>query len=155
VGDDEFIPVHVERTGTLHVDRPLAQAFPLFSPEGERRWVDGWNPRYLHPRDVRSDAPGTVFQTRHHNEETNWLVLRYSPGEGIAEYVRITPGSRLGTVTVRAAERGTGTEVEVTYCLTSLSAAGGRALDAITDESYAAMLHEWEAAIARALDARG
>jgi hypothetical protein len=144
VAHEDFTPVHVERTGTLRVDRPLAQAFPLFSPEGERRWVAGWEPRYLHPRDVPSDAPGTVFRTRHGGEDTEWLVLRYSAAEGVAEYLRVTPGSRMGTVTVRATERDGRTDVEVTYRLTSLSAAGTRTLEQMTAESYAAMLGEWE-----------
>ena len=147
----EFVPVHVERTGAFRVKRPLGQAFPLFSPEGERRWVKGWAPRYLHPRDVPSDAAGTVFQTHHNNEETQWLVLRYSPDDGVAEYVRITPGSRVGVVTVRATERDGVTEVEVTYRLTSLSQAGTRTLEAMTEASYAEMLREWEKLI-RALD---
>jgi len=147
----DFMPVHVERTGTFRVNRPLAQAFPLFSPEGERRWVEGWFPRYLHPRGVASDAAGTVFQTHHNNEETQWLVLRYSPADGVAEYVRITPGSRMGVVTVRATERDGATDVEVTYALTSLSAAGTRTLDAMTEESYAAMLREWQTLIGDAL----
>jgi hypothetical protein len=145
------MPVHVERTGAFRVNRPLAQAFPLFSPEGERRWVKGWIPQYLHPRDIPSDAAGTVFQTHHNNEETQWLVLRYSPADGVAEYVRITPGSRIGVVTVRATERDGATDVEVTYRLTSLSQAGTRTLEAMTDASYAEMLCEWERLI-RALD---
>ena len=148
----EFIPVHVERTGAFRVNRPLALAFPLFSPEGERRWVKGWIPRYLHPRDVPSDAAGTVFQTNHNNEETQWIVLRYSPEDGVAEYARITPGSRIGVVTVHATERNGATDVEVTYKLTSLSEAGTRTLQAMTEASYAAMLHEWERLIQQAID---
>jgi len=143
----------VERTGALRVNRPLAQAFPLFSPEGERRWVKGWIPEYLYPRGVPSDAAGTVFRTNHNNEDTEWLVLRYAPAEGVAEYVRITPGSRMGVVTVRATERGGGTDVEVTYTLTSLSEAGTRTLEAMTEASYAAMLQEWERLIHEAIDA--
>lgn len=142
--DPPFTPVHVERTGAFRVNRPLAYAFALFSPEGERRWVSGWDPRYLHPRDTPSDIAGTVFQTHHNNEETEWLVLRYAPEAGIAEYVRITPGSRMGLVTVRGTERAGATHVEVTYSLTSLSAAGTQTLEAMTEASYAAMLQEWE-----------
>ena len=148
----DFIPVHVERTGAFRVNRPLADAFPLFSPEGERRWVKGWAPRYLHPRDVPSDAAGTVFQTNHNNEETQWIVLRYAPADGIAEYVRITPGSRIGIVTVNATERNGVTDVEVTYTLTSLSEAGSLMLHAMTEASYAAMLLEWERLIHQAID---
>jgi hypothetical protein len=148
----QFTPVHVERTGAFRVNRPLAEAFPLFSPEGERRWVNGWLPRYLHPRDVPSDAAVTVFQTNHNNEETLWMVLRYAPAEGVAEYVRITPGSRMGVVTVRATERTGVTDVEVTYKLTSLSEAGTRTLQAMTETSYAAMLQDWERLIHQAID---
>jgi hypothetical protein len=148
----DFIPLHVERTGTFRVNRPLAQAFPLFSPEGERRWVQGWIPEYLHPRGVPSDAAGTVFQTHHNNEETQWLVLRYSPVDGVAEYARMTPGSRIGIVTVRATERDGATDVEVTYKLTSLSEMGTRTLETMTDASYAAMLEDWQRLIHKAID---
>jgi hypothetical protein len=147
----DFVPVHVERTGAFRVNRPLAQAFSLFSPEGERRWVAGWTPRYLHPRDVPSDAAGTVFETHHNNEHTQWIVLRYSPADGVAEYVRVTPDSRIGVVTVHATERNGATDVEVTYRLTSVSEAGTRTLQAMTEASYAAMLQDWERLIHQAI----
>ena len=41
--------VHVERTGVVAMDLPAAEAFPLFSAEGERRWVAGWAPCYEPP----------------------------------------------------------------------------------------------------------
>ena len=147
--ESSFVPVHVERTGTLRVALPLREAFGFFSPEGERRWVAGWAPRYLHPPGTPSDAAGTVFTTDHNHEDTVWLVLRYSPVEAVAEYARLTPGSRVGTVTVTAVAQGDATEVQVTYRLTSLSPKGNEALDAMTPEAYAAMLREWESLIAR------
>ena len=143
-----FTPAHIERTGTLRVACALRQALTFFSPEGERLWAKGWEPRYLHPAGTPSDAAGTVFTTDHNHEDTVWLVLRYSPGEGVAEYARLTPGSRVGTVTVTAVEQGGATEVQVTYRLTSLSPAGNDVLDAMTPEAYAAMLREWESLIA-------
>ena len=129
---------------------PLAQAFQFFSPEGERRWVSGWDPNYLHPSGVPSEAPGTVFETHHNNEHTQWLLLRFSPADGVADYVRITPGSRIGLVTVRATERDGATDVEVRYSMTSLADAGVRALEAFSEEAYAAMLRQWETLIMRA-----
>jgi hypothetical protein len=142
--------VHIERSGTLRVNRPLSEAFPFFSPEGERRWVAGWEPTYLHPT-VASAAAGTVFETHHNDEHTLWLVLRYAAADGVAEYVRVTPGSRIGLVTVRAAERAGNTDVEVRYSMTSLSEGGVRALTAMTEEAFAAMLREWESLIAAAV----
>ena len=57
-------------------------------------------------------------------EATLWLTLGVDFAGGVADYVRITPGSRLGTVQVRCAPEGDGTRVEVDYRLTSISEAG-------------------------------
>jgi hypothetical protein len=143
--------VHIERTGRFRIERPLAEAFGFLSPEGERRWVDGWVPTYMHPAGTPSDAPHTVFTTDHGGEHTVWIVLRYAPHEGVAEYVRLTPGSRVGTVTVIGHERDGGTDVEVTYRLTSLSPAGDAALAGMNETAYAGMLGDWQARIARVL----
>jgi hypothetical protein len=68
---DPFHPLHVERSGSFTVRLPPERAFPFFSPEGERSWVLGWVPVYLHPVGP-STAPGTVFRTDHNDEETQW-----------------------------------------------------------------------------------
>lgn len=134
--------MHIERTGHFRIPQPLSAAMFWVSPEGERTWVEGWDPRYLHD---------TVFTTDHHHEHTVWIVLRYSASEGVAEYARLTPGSRVGTVTVTGVERDGGTDLQVTYKLTSLTADGERVLAAMTDEAYAAMMREWQALITAAI----
>lgn len=144
-----FHPLHVEHNGEFSLSLPLGHVFPLFSPEGERAWVDGWDPEYLHPTHP-SNAPGTVFRTRHDDEETLWLVLEYEPRLAEARYGRFTPGSRLGTVLVNCHEDGPArTRVTVRYSLTGLSPAGDAILRDLTVERYAAMLTGWQAAIAR------
>lgn len=146
-------PTHVERTGSFVLPLPRDDAFPLFTAEGERSWVPGWDPQYLHPPHASNDE-GTVFRTGHGGEETWWLVLRHDPAEAAATYARITPGSRLGTVHVRCAELGPSeTLVTVTYALTATSDSGERTLRAMTPDAYAAMLAEWREMILRALDA--
>ena len=142
--------MHIEHTGRFRIERPLAEAFWFLSPEGERLWVDDWTPTYLHPDGMPSHEPHTVFTTDHGGEHTIWLVLRYDPRGGVAEYVRVTPGVRIGTVTVVGSERNGGTDVEVTYRLTSLSPAGKEKLAAIDERAYRAMLDEWQQRIARA-----
>ncbi len=143
----QFRPVHIDRTGEFTLDLPLGHAFPLFSPEGERAWIPGWDPDYLHP-DHPSNAAGTLFRTTHNGEETLWLVLTYGYTEAIARYCRITPGSRIGTVQVHCREEGLGrTRATVSYSLTGLSTAGNAVLTALTTEKYAAMLQDWRAMI--------
>jgi hypothetical protein len=144
-----FKPRHVDRTGELTIPLPPGHVFPLFSPEGERAWVEDWDPEYLHPEHP-SNAPGTVFRTTHGGEETVWLVLRYDPAHALAEYARFSSGSRLGTVLVQCREGAPGTtQVSVTYSLTSLSPAGNAVLAALTPAHYSAMLHDWQKAIIR------
>jgi hypothetical protein len=153
---EPFVPVHVERSGVLRLDLPLARAFALLTPEGERLWVEGWEPEYLHPQS-RPDAPsaGAVFRTRHGGEETLWLVLAFDAAAGAVDYVRATPGSRVGTVSVRARATGEGaTEAEITYRMTALSPEGNRKLQEMTPEAYLAMLGGWEAAIRAATTGR-
>lgn len=147
--------MHVEHTNGFVLPLPLRETFPLFSPEGERAWVPGWEPEYLHPLQP-SDAVGTVFRTQHHGEETLWLVLEQDPAAGLASYGRFTPGSRIGTVLVRCEETDPShTQVTVTYALTALSAQGTGILAALTPERYAAMLAEWREAIIQSHAAGG
>ena len=54
--------IHVERTGAVGMLSPAWEAFLLFSAEGERRWVSGWNSFYVHPVEAGT-GEGVVFQT--------------------------------------------------------------------------------------------
>lgn len=146
---DTFTPKHIERSGTVRVAAPLRDAFLFFTPEGERRWVPGWSPEYLHPRDARQSA-GAVFRTFAGGEETLWLIADFDPDAGVAEYVRITPGSRMGTVSIRAeAVTESSTLVHVTYRLTALAPDGNRVLEAF-DAGFDAMMGEWASGVANA-----
>lgn len=153
---ESFVPVHLERGGLLRLDLPLDRAFALLTPEGERLWVEGWEPEYLHPQ-ARPDTPsaGTVFRTRHGGEETLWLVLAFDAAAGAVDYARLTPGSRVGTVSVRARATGeVSTEAEITYRMTALSPDGNRKLQEMTPEGFLAMLGRWDAAIRAATTGR-
>lgn len=144
-----FRAVHVDRSGELTLELPLGHVFPLFSPEGERAWVEGWDPEYLHPGHPSND-PGTVFRTSHRRETTVWLILRYDPHLAEAWYGRFTPGSRAGTVAVRCHDEGPSrTRVTVSYSLTSLSPSGNAVLKRLTAGAYTAMLKTWRTAIHR------
>jgi hypothetical protein len=131
----------------------MALAFPLFTPEGERSWVPGWDPIYLHPLAPSAEA-GTVFITSHGGEDTHWLILHYDPARGVAEYARFALSSRAGTVRVACSSTDDGqTRVRVSYALTALTPAGNTTLAALTPDAYHAMLAEWEAAIRASLQA--
>ena len=141
----------VRRSGTLRVAAPMARAFPLFTPDGERLWVPGFDPQYLHPLSGEQGV-GAIFTTAHGGEDALWMVLRFSPSEGVADYARVTPGSRGGTVQValEPVDAAT-TQATITYDLTSTSEAGDEKLAAFTGAAYAEMLADWERKIAEAV----
>ena len=147
-----FAAAHVRRTGSIHLGGDPERVFPFFTPEGERRWVPGWDPVHRHPADGALQAGG-VFVTRAPGEdETVWLVVRYDPAALDVAYARVTPGVRAGVVEVRCrAALGGGTLAHVAYTLTALSPRGNEVLGTFTEERYAAMLGDWEAAVNRCL----
>ena len=141
---------HLELSGRLHVEAAPERALVFFTPEGERQYVSGWDPEYLHPADGAL-VEGLTFRTTHHGERTLWLVGRCDIARGTIEYVRIVPESRIGTVTVHLSPSGTGTEVTVSYRMTALSEAGDNALRAFA-AGFDAMLASWERSIAALLE---
>lgn len=146
--------VTLEQRGRLTLTTAPAAAFPYFTPEGEKDWVPDWTPEYLHPPDGTLSV-GLRFRTRHGGEETLWMVTDLNVARGRVTYARITPGSRYGTVTVevRRGEAG-GSEVEVSYSMTPLSADGAHRVGAdLAPDAFAAMLRKWGELI-RAWEAR-
>lgn len=139
----------ISHTGTLRVDAPPRHAFQLFTAPGERLWVDDWDPDVLRGGDGR--AKGSVFVTDAHGDKAYWIVVDYDEDALHARYARIAPGSRAGTVEVRARGDGAGaTEVEVTYELTALTDEGTEQLAAFDAAAYAQMLTDWERMISDA-----
>ncbi len=147
----DFEPAHIERSGTVRVAAAVREALYYFTPDGERLWVPGWSPEYLHPHGGRQ-CQGAVFRTSASGEDTLWMITRLAPDAGEAEYVRVTPGSRMGTVSIRCApEEPAATTVHVTYRLTALSVGGNHVLEAF-DRGFDAMMSEWTAAVSGVLE---
>ena len=146
---------HVNVSATLRVAAPPEDAFKFFTPDGERLYVAGWEPEYLHPSDGAL-VEGLTFRTNHGGEQTIWLVSKCDAAAGAIDYVRVTPDSRIGIVTVRLVSVGpegsqpdtAAADVTVGYRLTSLSDAGDRKL-----EAFAATFQEQIAAWQRAINA--
>ena len=132
-------------------DLPLAPAaaFDWFTAEGERRWVDGWNPVILSP--CRGTEPGAVFLTHHGDEQTIWTVIEADRDAGRLLYSRVSPDRRAGIVGVRIALAGEGSSITVSYDLTALSPEGEAAVKAMDEAGFVAMMAEWRRLIRAAL----
>ncbi len=116
----------------------------LFTPEGERLWVEGWDPRY-------PGADTRVFVTAHGGHETVWVTVAATAS--CIQYARVAHDTA-GTVTVEAVSTGgtAPTTVEVTYELTALHDAGRNRL-ADFHAGFPAFIAGWETEIGKALAA--
>ena len=141
--DTPFQAHHIDRRGILRVAATPDSALSLFTPEGEKLWVPDWHPTYVHPTNGEL-IEGLVWTTEHEDELTLWTVVRVNDRERSFEYVRATPGSRMGTVKVRfAGFEDDVTRIEIRYRMTGLSPEGNALLEEF-DIDFDGMLEEWE-----------
>jgi hypothetical protein len=146
--------VRVVCEGRFDLPVSPADAFPLFTPEGERAWAGpAWNPVYPDSRAAEDDsAPGTVFTTESHGGDATWVVVERT--ESAIRYARFVPGRIAGTIAVRcdpgAAEDET--EVTVVYDVTSLGPEGAEFVQRLRDD-YGDFIGGWRREIVAALAA--
>jgi hypothetical protein len=139
--------INVHRSAEITVGLPREPAMALFTPEGERRWADGWDPQY--PEAARREGPGAVFTTDHGGHQTTWIMVDQRP-DGV-RYARVTSGVSAGTVAVDVlGSADDTTQVRVTYDLTALFSAGEAWLDTFAAH-YDHAIAAWGTEIAAAL----
>lgn len=141
--------LRTRQEGSFTLPVPPSRAFDLFTAEGERRWVAGWDPLIL--SDCGALEPGAVFLTDHGGEQTIWTVIEADRPAGRLHYSRVSPGRRAGTVRVRLIEDGDGTRVDVAYDITTLGTEGDDAVREMDEAGFASMLDEWSCLIHQAL----
>ncbi len=114
---------HVSNSFQFPVRAALAQAAPLFGPEGERPWAgDDWDPQFLYPRPAR-DTPGAVFVIRRSEQATLWVNTVFDLQAGRMQYVSFLAGVMVTVIDVALTPVHAGlTLVDVTYVRTALAA---------------------------------
>lgn len=137
-------PVRAVRRGSFRLPCGPATALPLFTPDGERRWVGGWQPECL---SGATDEVGAVWRTSL-GGDTTWVTTDRD-GDRV-RYARISSNGTAGLVEVRCGPAGTETSVQVTYDLTACTAAGVAALHRFVT-AFDDMLEHWRRATTSAL----
>ncbi len=133
-------------SGRFELPRPAVDAIWLFTPEGERGWAPGWNPRYV--AGEPSEAPGTVFTTTAHNSETVWVIVEINRSGGFATYARLTPGHHAGIVRVQCEDARPGhSTVTVSYDMSLLGDRELSGFDAYAPAHFDEMMRDWSETI--------
>lgn len=147
-----FTPRRVGHTHTFHLPGTPEQLFPLFTPEGERKWAAGWDFAPIYPAgDIEENMIFTTASHDHSQSVAIWIVTRYEPTQYFVEYQRIEPGEKVGRIRVHCEAENDQTRVTVEYVYTALSEAGNAFLEGFTASHYIHFIHAWETAIRRFL----
>ena len=135
----------IKHTATFAIDQPVEDLFPLFSPEGEKLWVPGWD--YENIMGTADLAEDYIFLTRRHDHLSGkaiWLVKKYDPASYLIEYYRVEPEDKVGVVTVQCFSRGPAlTDVQVSYKYIALSEKGRHFIKNFTADTYTAFINQW------------
>ena len=147
----------VEHTLAFELQQPVSEVFPLFSPEGERYWVPGWD--YQNVMGTTELFEDYVFLTESHDHGTTtaiWLVKRFDPETHSVEYYKVEPDDKIGLVIVccvaQAAER---TKVKVTYRYVALSKKGEDFISGFTAEAYEGFIGKWQSLLSQYFASKG
>ena len=136
----------VKHTASFEICQPVKKLFPLFSAEGEKLWVPGWNyENLMGGTDLHEDY---VFLTKSHDHAASdaiWLVKRYEPEDYLVQFYKVEPDEKIGIIEVRCFEQNESqTKVQVTYEYIGLSATGNEFISNFSSSKYKEFMAEWD-----------
>jgi hypothetical protein len=141
---------HISRTQTIKIEGPIEIVFPLFTPEGEKKWADGWDFKLIYPEDGKI-GDGYLFSTGSHDHKEAgalWIINRYNPKKYQISYYRIEPHIKIGAIEINCkTTKKNMTAVTVTYAYTGLSKKGNLFIDGFNQDGYREYIQSWATAI--------
>ena len=128
------------------INQPIEVLFPLFSAEGEKLWVPGWDyENVMGSTDLHEDY---IFLTQNHDHASSnaiWLVKRYDPIAHFVQFYKVEPEAKVGIISVQCLQiNKSKTEVEVTYHYIGIGEKGNEFIKQFTSEEYTKFIDEWE-----------
>jgi hypothetical protein len=134
----------IKHQTSFQMNHSAEELFPLFSAEGEKLWMPGWDyENIIGSTDLYEDY---IFLTSGHHGETKaiWLVKRYEPSSYFVQFYMVNPYDRVGIVSVLCKPVAEDiTEVEVTYEFIGLSEKGDDFIKRYTAEVFEASIDNW------------
>lgn len=136
----------VKHIASFQMDQPVDALFPLFSAEGEKAWVPGWD--YINVMNSTELCEDYIFITENHDHAASsaiWLVKRYDPGSHFVQFYKVEPEDKVGIITVKCdAISPVKTNVSVAYEYIALSQRGSDFVAEFTEDEYRQFIGEWK-----------
>ncbi|MFC2026769.1 hypothetical protein ACFLUX_02205 [Chloroflexota bacterium] len=144
----------IKHQTSFEINRSAKELFPLFSAEGEKLWVPGWDyENIMGTTELHEDY---IFLTSNHHRPDHhrfdhhgttkeiWLVKRYEPSSYFVQFYMVDPYDRVGIVSVLCKPISEDlTEVEVTYEFVGLSEKGDDFIKGYTAEVFETSIASW------------
>ena len=131
------------------VGKCIESVFPLFLPEGEKRWAPGWD--YINVLGSENLQVDYVFLTDSHDHRSTtalWIVADYDPVKHHVSYYKVEPGEKVGKIVVQCFEQNAEhTLVKVTYKYIGLSNSGNQFIAGFTKKAYKEFIDGWHSLI--------
>jgi len=136
--------MRVTRSHTLHFASPVEQVFPLFTPIKEKLWTHDWDPTLVYSESETAEEKGAVFTSQHDDGRSSiWTISQYDVAEHRVEYVMVLPGSHVSQIAICCAYSAGQTDVDVTYMVTGLGAAGDAYVQAFSEADFSHHRMAW------------
>ena len=135
----------IKHTASFHISQSIDVLFPLFSAEGEKLWVPGWNYENITKgTELHEDY---VFMTKTHDHASTdaiWIVKKYVPENHIVQFYKVEE-EKIGIIEVKCTLLNeAATKVQVTYEYIGLSEKGNQFIKDFTSAEYKKFISGWE-----------
>jgi len=113
-------PAHTRTEFSFTVNAPFEQVVPLFGAHEERKWADGWDPKFVYPTPAR-DQQGEVFTVAHGQHTSVWINTALDLAGGHIQYAHVLNDAMATLIDIHATRQGPQkTAVTVVYERTAL-----------------------------------
>ena len=135
-------------TQKFEMDQAVQDLFPLFSAEGEKLWVPGWDYENIMGGNELHEDYAFLTTTQDYAStdfKAIWLVKEYDPDNHLVVFYKVEPMDKIAIVTVKCAGFGVRkTTVTVSYEYIGLSDKGNEFINNYTQTDYDGYIGEWQ-----------
>ena len=136
----------ISHTASFEISQPIHVLFSLFSAEGEKLWVPGWNyENIMGSTDLHEDYAFITKAHDHASTDAIWIVKRYDPEKHYVQFYKVEPEDKIGIIEVKCIQLSdSDTEVQVSYEYIGLSDKGNQFIKEFNSSEYKEFIAEWQ-----------
>jgi hypothetical protein len=142
------VQLRIEKCAEILLNGHVDEIFPLFTPLEEKKWVQGWNPEFIFPKNgVAEEQMIFVTPPRFAGEDVyRWVMSKFRQEDHHVEYVVFTH-DRIWNISVTCFPNGSTTCATIRYRFTAFTDRGHELNKLALSQMYQRELKDWQEAI--------